>query len=101
MLSLSVVVIDDDASQRNILSGFLVKAGCSVISCENGTKCIDKVKKQYVDVVITDFRMPGMDGLEVLKKVKDINPEIQVMLMTAYGTVEDAVEAMKNGAWDY
>ena len=101
MLSLSVVVIDDDASQRNILSGFLVKAGCSVISCENGTQCIDKVRKQYVDVVITDFRMPGMDGLEVLKKVKDINPEIQVILMTAYGTVEDAVEAMKNGAWDY
>jgi len=101
MLSLSVIVIDDDATQRKILSGYLSKIGCKVTGCESGDRCIETIKKYYVDVVITDFRMPRMNGLEVLQKVKEINPEIQVILMTAYGTVEDAVEAMKNGAWDY
>ena len=101
MLNMSVVVIDDDAAQCEILGGFLRKLGCEVLTCNSGAVCIEKIKQRYVDVVISDFRMPGMTGLEVLQKVKEINPEIQVLILTAYGTVEDAVEAMQSGAWDY
>jgi two-component system NtrC family response regulator len=101
MLSFSVVVIDDDSAQREILSGFLKKEGCQVFACESGEKGVQEIEKRYVDVVITDFRMPGMNGLEVLKQVKQLNPEIQVIILTAYGTVEDAVTAMQTGAWDY
>jgi len=100
-LALSVLLIDDDASHREVLGGFMAKLGCRVESHESGEKGIAALKNRYVDLVITDFRMPGMNGLEVLKQVKDINSEIQVIILTAYGTIEDSVEAMKNGAWDY
>jgi len=100
-LSLSILLIDDDTSHREVLGGFMEKLGCQVDSHESGEKGIATLKNRYVDLVITDFRMPGMNGLEVLKQVKDINSEIQVIILTAYGTIEDSVEAMKNGAWDY
>ncbi|HCK98992.1 MAG TPA: two-component system response regulator [Candidatus Marinimicrobia bacterium] len=100
-LNLSVLLIDDDASHREVLCGFLEKLGCQVDSHESGEKGIAALKNRYVDIVITDFRMSGMNGLDVLKQVKDINSEIQVIILTAYGTIEDSVEAMKNGAWDY
>ena len=100
-LTLSVLVIDDDDSHREVLSGFLKKLGCQVASYESGEKGITALKHKYFNVVITDFRMSGMNGLEVLKQVKTINSEIQVIILTAYGTVEDSVAAMKNGAWDY
>ncbi|MBU1063471.1 response regulator, partial [bacterium] len=70
-LSLSVLLIDDDASHREVLSGFLEKLGCQVDSHESGEKGIAALKNRYVDIVITDFRMPGMNGLDVLKQVKD------------------------------
>ncbi len=101
MLSLSLVIIDDDASQRDILSGYVRKLGCQVTSCVSGEAGLEAIRKNYVDVVITDFRMPGMNGLDVLKKVKVLNPEIRVIILTAYGTIEDSVSAMKQGAWDY
>jgi len=101
MLSLSVVIIDDDTSQRDILSGYVRKLGCQVISCASGEAGLAAIQKNYVDVVITDFRMPGIDGLKVLEKVKNTNPEIHVIILTAYGTVADSVIAMKAGAWDY
>jgi len=100
-LTLSVLVIDDDDSHREVLSGFLKKLGCQVASYESGEKGITALKHKYFNIVITDFRMSGMNGLEVLKQVKTINSEIQVIILTAYGTVEDSVAAMKNGAWDY
>jgi len=100
-LNLSVLLIDDDTSHREVLSGFLEKLGCHVDSHKSGEKGIAALKNRYVDTVITDFRMPGINGLDVLKQVKNINSEIQVIILTAYGTIEDSVEAMKNGAWDY
>ena len=100
-LNLSILLIDDDASHREVLSGFLDKLGCQVSSFSSGEDGLAALKNRYADVVITDFRMQGMDGLEVLKQVKVINTEIQVIILTAYGTIEDSVTAMKNGAWDY
>jgi len=100
-LNLAILLIDDDTSHREILSGFLKKLGCQVNSYPSGEEGISALKNRYADVVISDFRMPGMNGLEVLKQVKEINSEIQVIILTAYGTIEDSVEAMKMGAWDY
>ncbi|MFH1212615.1 MAG: sigma-54 dependent transcriptional regulator [Candidatus Neomarinimicrobiota bacterium] len=101
MFNLSIAIIDDDATQRELLRGFFKKLGCTVFACDSGENCLAVIEKQYLDVVLTDFRMPGMSGLDILKKVKAINPEIQVIIITAFGTVEDAVTAMRQGAWDY
>jgi len=101
MLSLSVFVIDDEESQRNILEDFLTDLGCEVQTFAEGKKCIETLQDEYADVVITDYKMPGMNGIEALQKVKDINPKVQVIIVTAYGTIENAVKAMQEGAWDY
>jgi len=101
MINLNIAIIDDDLSQRELLSGFFRKLGCTVYACDSGENCLSVIEKQYLDVVLTDFRMPGMNGLEILRRVKALNPEIQVIIMTAYGSIEDAVTAMRQGAWDY
>ncbi|MFA7709668.1 MAG: sigma-54 dependent transcriptional regulator [Candidatus Neomarinimicrobiota bacterium] len=101
MFNLNIAIIDDDKSQRELLSGFFKKLGCTVFVCDSGENCLSVIEKQYLDVVLTDFRMPGMNGLEILRRVKALNPEIQVIIMTAFGSIEDAVTAMHQGAWDY
>ncbi|MCF7741334.1 MAG: response regulator, partial [Candidatus Marinimicrobia bacterium] len=101
MLSLTAFVIDDEESQRNILNDFLEDLGCEVKSFAKGEECLSTLEEEYADVVVTDYKMPGMDGIKVLKEIKEINPEIQVIIVTAYGTIENAVKAMKIGAWDY
>jgi Response regulator containing CheY-like receiver, AAA-type ATPase, and DNA-binding domains len=69
-LNLAILLIDDDTSHREILSGFLKKLGCQVNSYPSGEEGISALKNRYADVVISDFRMPGMNGLEVLKQIK-------------------------------
>lgn len=101
METLNILVVEDGQSQREMLRDFLAREGHTVAEAENGRTAIDKVLYGYFDLLLLDFKMPGMDGLEVLKEVKDMNPEIDVIMMTAYGTIETAVEAMKNGAVDY
>ena len=68
---------------------------------ENGEEAIKLVRARDLDVVVMDFKMPGRNGLDVLKDLKQINPELDVVMVTAYGTIETAVEAMKAGAVDY
>ncbi len=98
---MKIFVIDDDKSQRENLSGHLEDIGHEIKNCSSGNECLEYIKKEFVDLIITDFRMPGLSGLEVLKEVKKINPDISVILVTAFGTVQNAVEAMKLGAVDY
>jgi len=101
MQKLSILVVEDGKSQRELLSGFLKNEGHEVLEAENGEKALKKVKENYLDLLLLDYRMPGIDGIKVLEKVKRINPEIDVIMMTAYGTIETAVNAMKTGAADY
>ncbi|HMA62703.1 MAG TPA: sigma-54 dependent transcriptional regulator, partial [bacterium] len=98
---LSVCVIDDDKSQREVLKDFLTDLGCEVRTYNRGDACLEAIKKRNTDVVITDYKMPGLSGIETLEKIKQINPQIQVIVVTAYGTIENAVKAMQLGAWDY
>jgi two-component system NtrC family response regulator len=98
---MNILIIDDEKSQRDSLAGFLKKRGYATVTASSGSAGIANVAKHQVDVVLTDFRMPDKSGLEVLEAIKALNPIVDVVLMTAYGTIETAVEAMKTGAFDY
>ncbi len=96
-----VLVVDDEASQRKVLSGFLRKRGFVTLSAESVDEALELAGTNVIDLVMTDLRMPGRDGIELLRELRAMNPEVPVILMTAFGTVETAVNAMKEGASDY
>jgi two-component system NtrC family response regulator len=98
---LRIVVVDDEPAQRELIGGFLRKQGHDVLPAANGAEALDRVRSRQVDLVLSDCRMPGMSGPELLLALRAVNPEIPLILMTAYGTVETAVQAMKDGAADY
>jgi DNA-binding NtrC family response regulator len=97
----SVLVVEDKSAMQQMLSATLAGEGYEVDVAPNGKDAIQKAKNKRYDLVLTDLKLPGADGLEVLSEVKEIDPEISVIVMTAYGTVETAVEAMKVGAFDF
>ncbi|MBK7105615.1 MAG: sigma-54-dependent Fis family transcriptional regulator [Ignavibacteriae bacterium] len=101
MKKLSVLIIDDEESQLHSLKSFLVRREYEVFTASDGMKGFSIIQSNFIDVVLTDFRMPNWDGFTVLKNVKEFNPEIDVVVITAYGSVEDAVSIMKAGAYDY
>jgi len=97
----SILVIDDKDSMRKMVAQTLTEEGYNVETAETGPEGIEKARLKPFDLVITDLKMPDMDGLAVLSALKEINTETAVLVMTAYGTIETAVEAMKNGAVDF
>jgi two-component system NtrC family response regulator/two-component system response regulator HydG len=96
-----VLVVDDEANAAAALEKLLRQDGYEVARANDGAAALNLLETFEADVVLTDLRMPGMDGLEVLAKVKDIRPDALVIVMTAYGTVKTAVQAVKMGAEDY
>ena len=101
MKKLSLLIIDDEAAQLESLKSFLKRREYEVLTASDGHEGFNLVQSNLIDVVLTDYRMPNWDGLTVLKNVKEFNPEIDVVVITAYGSVEDAVNIMKAGAYDY
>ncbi len=101
MDQLSVVIIDDNQSICLMLDRYVKSLDCITYCAANGMDGIDLVQKNRIDVVITDLMMPGCDGMTVLKKVKEINPSIEVIIITAYGDISNAVSCIKDGAFDY
>ncbi len=101
MNNLSILVIDDEDSQLQSLKTFLAKREYKVYTSNDGESGLKTARENLIEVVLTDFKMPGWDGLTVLKNIKALNPEIDVVVMTAFGTIESAVNLMKEGAFDY
>ena len=96
-----ILVVDDEQSLRDVLSIMLKRAGYAVTSVADGEEAIEQLQKEIFDLVITDLRMPKVDGMEVLRAVKSASPETVVLIITAFATADSAVEAMKQGAYDY
>lgn len=96
-----ILVVDDEPSLRDVLNIMLKKAGYATSTAADGEEALAQVNREIYDLVITDLKMPGMGGMEVLKAVKSTSPETVVLVVTAFGSAESAVEAMKLGAYDY
>ncbi|HAK88445.1 MAG: sigma-54-dependent Fis family transcriptional regulator [Nitrospirae bacterium GWB2_47_37] len=96
-----ILAIEDDLRMRELLKEILSRAGCSVFTAKNGEEGLDFLERRTFDLVITDLKMPDIDGITILSKAREFNPEGLVIVITAYGTVESAIEAMKLGAYDY
>jgi DNA-binding NtrC family response regulator len=96
-----ILVVDDDPLLREFLEETLKRSGYLVHLAETGEDATEKIKKEDYDLILSDIRLPNMDGIELLKTAKGFLPEAEVVMITAFGTIENAVEAMKLGAFDY
>ena len=97
----TILVVDDERSNLESLGRTLSREGFDVLTAGGGKQGLEVVRDRRVNLVVTDLKMPGMDGAELLKAVKALAPDVEVILMTAFGTVETAVAAMKDGAHDF
>ena len=96
-----IVVTEDDRVQREIITDILEQSGYEVCSCSDGHTALDAIQDTSCDVLLTDMKMPEMDGLELLRRAKSIAPDLDVVVMTAHATIKTAVTAIKEGAADY
>ena len=97
----SVLVVDDEEENRISLEKIFAKEGMRVLSAPNAKEALEQLRRTRIDVVLTDLMMPGISGVELLRAVKELSPDTEVVLMTAFGTVEVAVQAMREGAYDF
>jgi PAS domain S-box-containing protein len=98
---MSVLVVDDEQDIRDGSERILSRMGCQVLTAAQGEEALQILTEETVSIVILDMKMPGMDGIEVLTRIREINEEILVIVITGYATVETAIEAMKQGAYDF
>ena len=96
-----VLVVDDERKMRRVLQILLERMGIDSVAAENGEEALDRFQAEKIDLVLTDLKMPGLAGLDLLARLRDLDGEVPVVLLTAYGTVQTAVDAMKLGAFDY
>ncbi len=96
-----ILIADDEKVFRDILAKVLIEEGFEVVTVPNGEIALQEISKQEFDVAFCDIRMPGIDGLQLLDKVRKVSPHTSVIIMTAFGTIESAIQALKSGAYDY
>ena len=101
MVPFHILVVDDEEAIRESLAAWLIKAGYQVDTADSGDTALARLHKHPFDLALVDIKMPGMDGLELLGHIREKHPEILVVIITAYGSIESAVDAMKQGASDY
>jgi two-component system NtrC family response regulator len=97
----AILIVEDEETQRSLLAGLLRKEGYSVEEAGDGVRAIELFRIKTIDLVLLDFKLPDMDGLTILKSVKEINPEVEIIMITAFGSIENAVNALKSGASEY
>ena len=96
-----VLVVDDEALVRESLRDWLTESGYEVFTAENGSQALELIEKERLGIVLADLVMPGMDGIELMKRAKETYPNVAVIIITAYGSIATAIAAMKEGAYDY
>ena len=96
-----ILIVDDKINIRMVLKGILENLGYQVSDAENGKSALDLIEEYHPDLVLTDLKMDGMDGIELTKRIRDIDPALPVIIMTAYGSISSAVDAIKSGGYDY
>jgi DNA-binding NtrC family response regulator len=101
MAGIRLLLVDDEDDFRTTLANRLRKRHLEVRDVENGLKAIETVKETPFDIAVIDVKMPGMDGLETLRQIKQINPLIEVIMLTGHASVESGIEGMRSGAFDY
>ena len=98
---IKILVVDDEAIIRESLRDWLSDAGHQVLTAENGHQALEIIEKEKPGIAIVDLVMPGMDGIELMKRAKEVSPHIEVIIITAYGSIPTAITAMRDGAYDY
>ena len=101
MKEIKVLIVDDEAIVRDALSDWLKDIGYQVLTADNGHKALEVIEKEKPDIMIADLVMPGMDGIELMRRAKAQQPNIEVIIITAYASIPTAITAMKEGAYDY
>ncbi|MBI1820829.1 MAG: sigma-54-dependent Fis family transcriptional regulator [Nitrospirae bacterium] len=96
-----ILIAEDKESMRKMLIEVFSEKGYVLTECQDGKEAIEKIEEEFFDIILTDLKMPKKDGIEVLKAAREKSPETPVIMMSAFGTVESAVEAMRKGAYDY
>jgi DNA-binding NtrC family response regulator len=96
-----ILIVDDELIMRESLAGWLERDGHMVQTAPSGEDALEQLKKSHFNILLVDIKMEGISGLEVLRKVKESDPDVAVVMITAYGSIPTAIEAMKNGAYDY
>ncbi len=101
MASERILIVDDEDGMRRLLSRVLTREGYETSAVANGTEALRLVASERFDLVVTDIKMPEMDGLQLLAELKEYEPSLPIIVITAYGTIENAVQALRSGAYDY
>lgn len=96
-----ILIVDDEEGLREGLSKLLETEGYAALSAESGEQALKILQHAHIDLVLTDMRMPGMDGIELLKKIRKQHPDVGVIIITGYGQIESYIEAMNFGAIEY
>ncbi len=96
-----ILIVEDEDTQRSLLGGLLTKEGYKVKEASNGHAALQTFKENPIDIILLDYKLPDTDGLVLLKQFKELNPEIDVVMITAFGSIENAVDALKAGASEY
>lgn len=101
MKEFNVLVVDDEEEFRDLTAKRLEKRGLKVKTAENGEKALEILEHSYTDVVLLDVKMPGIDGIETLRRIRIMKPLVEVVLLTGHASVDSGIEGMKLGAFDY
>ena len=97
----SILIIDDEQVMRDVLTTLLTEEGYKVFSASNGEEGVEQIKQEMVDLVVLDLMLPGQGGLATLEEILSIDPDIVVIMISAYASIENAVRATKSGAFDF
>ena len=101
MSTTRILIVDDELIMRESLAGWLERDGYYTEKAESGEKALEIVSRSRFDILLVDIKMEGMSGLDVLRHMKENDPEVAVIMITAYGSIPTAIEAIRNGAYDY